>query len=135
MPAAWQQILEPGALLLAGNQEIVVGSEQEDSLLDFRKQGLHHLIALLQELQLPLQHCRWKNLGQVAQLGYQLLQTFCILSSLHTSKQGMLMCSPCGSCPIVSVGWSCSGSHFIDKMGLWGFCVSEHGTERCMCRQ
>ena len=63
MPATWQQLLEPGPLLLAGNEEIVVGSEQEDSLLDLGKQRLYHLVALLQQLQLPLQHCWWKNLG------------------------------------------------------------------------
>lgn len=88
MAAAGQQVLEPGALLLAGNEEIVVGSEQEDSLLDVGQQGLHHLVALLQQLQLPLQHCWWQDLGQVAQLGYELLQTLGILGSLHQTVKG-----------------------------------------------
>lgn len=60
MPAAGQQVLEPGAFLLAGNEKIIVSSEQEDSLLDVGQQGLHHLVALLQQLQLPLQH-RWRE--------------------------------------------------------------------------
>lgn len=44
---------------------------------------LDNIIALFQQLQLPLQHCRRQELGEVAQLRYQLLKALGILSSLQ----------------------------------------------------
>ena len=88
MPAAWQQVLESRPLFFAGDEQVVVSSEQEDPLLNLRQQRLHHAVALLQQLQLPLQRCWRQDLGQVAQLRYQLLQTVCILGSLCTTVSG-----------------------------------------------
>ena len=44
---------------------------------------LDNIIALFQQLQLPLQHCRGQQLGEVAQLRYHLLKALGILSSLQ----------------------------------------------------
>ncbi len=71
--ATWEQLLQPGPFLLAGDQQIPVSCQQEHSLLNSGQHALDNSVPLLQQLQFPLQH-RWReNLGQVSQLRYQLL--------------------------------------------------------------
>ena len=87
MAAAWQELPESGPFLLAGYEQVIVCSEQQHTLLDVGQQGLHHLVALLQQLQLPLQNGGGQDLGQVAQLGDQLLQPLCVLGCLQQQDE------------------------------------------------